>query len=151
MTIGGHKWANIVLRKNESRFRLVSQYETPLNWHDIHGVTPCFSNHLRMLETAPLSVTGVGWGRWNTLISLNKTPAILEPSRSLTLAPRATNNVSISPHLILPLTGRLKMRSRLSLIHLSESSLFGNLFKSIGDPDFNYRLPRHPQSFSFLI
>ena len=30
------------------------------NNHDIHGVTPWISNHLRMLATAPLSVSGVG-------------------------------------------------------------------------------------------
>jgi hypothetical protein len=30
--------------------------------HEIHGVTPCSSNHLRIETTAPLSVSGDGWG-----------------------------------------------------------------------------------------
>ena len=82
------------------------------NYHDIHGVTPWLSNHFRMLETAPLSVSGVGWALWNTLTSLNKNTPTLEPSRSLTSAPRATNIASISFHLILPLIGLLKISSR---------------------------------------
>ena len=68
------------------------------NFHDIHGVTPWFSNHFQMLNTAPLSVSDVGCGLWNTLTSLNKTTATPEASRSLTSAPRATNNETISSH-----------------------------------------------------
>lgn len=35
----------------------------PVDLHYIfHGFTPCCSNHLRILATAPLSVSGLGWG-----------------------------------------------------------------------------------------
>jgi hypothetical protein len=49
-----------------------------------------------MLETAPLSVCGEGWGRWNTRTSSKSTTATLEPALSATSAPSALNRDSMS-------------------------------------------------------
>src|SRR5690606_31838579 len=76
-----------------------------------HGFTPFSSNHLRMEATAPLSVSGEGCGRWNTLLSPNRRTPIREPSRSLSSAPRLINSDSMSFHLMLPLVGRANICS----------------------------------------
>lgn len=34
-----------------------------VDFHDVHGMTPCISSQRRMLATAPWSVSGLGWGR----------------------------------------------------------------------------------------
>ncbi len=78
--------------------------------HDIvHCLTPLSSSHFRTLATAPLSVVGLGCGRWNTRHSPNNLTPMREPSRSDISAPSSINKLSISDHLILPLIGRENM------------------------------------------
>src|SRR5574340_934678 len=80
--------------------------------HIFHGFTPLFSSYLRIDSTAPLSVSGEGCGRWNTRTSPNSFTPMREPSRSLTFAPKSISSASISRHLMLPETGRAKIKAR---------------------------------------
>jgi|GEM_PF-2671503 len=84
-----------------------------INLHYVfHGVTPCCSSHLRTATTAPLSVSGRGWGRWYTRTCPNKNTSTREPSRSLISAPNSRNNDTISSQRIFPEAGREKINSR---------------------------------------
>src|SRR5215475_3854750 len=83
-----------------------------LNGHDVHGTIPCCCSQGRILATAPLSVLGLGCGRWKTRTSPKSTTATRLPSRSLMSAPSSTKSASISRHWILALTGWAKMACR---------------------------------------
>ncbi len=77
-----------------------------------HGVTPASPGNRRRATMAPLSVSGLGCGRWKTA----RTPftAILtrEPAPSVIVAPWARRRVSISLHRMLERTGLSNIAAR---------------------------------------
>jgi len=87
------------------------QYRTKKKWAKKTGKEWFYSHssHRLILFTAPLSVIGRGCGRWNMRFSPFSKTAIREPSRSCTSAPGAINSDSISAHLMVPLTGQVKI------------------------------------------
>ena len=77
----------------------------------IHGVTPASLRSRRTDRTEPLSVTGCGWGRWNTAYLPFNSTRIREPRPSVTSAPQARNRLSMSPQAMDGLIGSLKTAS----------------------------------------
>ena len=100
--------ANVGIESNNS-FMLVDLH------YILHRFTPFCSNHLRILATAPLSVSGLGWGLWYTRTCPNKKTSTREPSRSLISAPSSRNSETISAQRMLPGTGCAKINSKVRL------------------------------------
>jgi hypothetical protein len=108
----------------------------PIDDHDVvHGLIPLISNQFRILATAALSVSGDGWGQWNTRTLPKSTTAIREPARSCTLPPNAINSLSMRAHRMVPDTERAKIASSTSIC-LS----FGMDIVTLREPDGYHNL-----------